>query len=252
MDPVQNPVVDLTVTALRQAGATNLGFFEKLLERSFAEHSPAFAMRWYGDSFRDQALSPRWLAQSLLTNAEKEGEGARALWSMAARTSDSAIAEEIKRHAVDESNHARYYLAMLKLTFPDCVTAEMQPKLNAISPGYVHADVVEPNLEATEMEVALDELVQMNIGEIRTRVHQLMLQPVLMAYCHPERRQRLLKLLTSIIADETRHIAYTAVILERAAHAGYAELIERIMFGRLAQFCALTLREVGERKFSGA
>lgn len=252
MDRDPNPIVELTKTALHEAGAVGLPFFSDLLARSFSEHAPPFGMRWYGDAFRAQAVDPAWLAQSLLTNAEKEGEGARALWTMAGRSAEPEMAAEIKRHAVDESNHARYYLAMLNLVFPDAAPPSMKPRLDAISPGYGHADQPTQALEHTELDIALDELVQMNIGEIRTRVHQLMLQPVLTAHCHPERRQKLAKLMATIIADETRHIAYTAAILERAAEAGHGARIERIMFGRLGQFCALTLREVGEHTFTGA
>ena len=58
--------------------------------------------------------------------------------------------------------------------------------------------------------ITLDDLIQMNIAEIRTLVHHILQRPMLLAYCAPERRRRLARLHDQLRLDEVRHIGYTA------------------------------------------
>jgi hypothetical protein len=97
----------------------------------------------------------------------------------------------------------------------------------------------------------LDELIQMNIGEIRTRIHQLLLRPVIMIHCPPEGRAKLQRILDSLLGDETRHIEYTARLIEKAMEAS-AGFVRHTMKQRLDEFNQITLEEVGELSFEGA
>ena len=100
----------------------------------------------------------------------------------------------------------------------------------------------------------IDELVQVNIGEIRTRIHQLLLRPVIMTYSAEAEHVRLSGLLESILSDETRHVAYTATLLEALSDQDeHLQDFIRTTFGqRLREFNEITLDEVDGRSFEGA
>jgi len=212
-------------------------------------YPPPFGMAWYGEKYREAASNPDWLAMSLVANAAKEGEGAQKLWGLAGRTANYEVAEQIRMHAVDEARHARLYIAMLETAFPDTISEEIRPALLALSPGYSPRDQPPVSPPAADNRV-LDELIQMNIGEIRTRIHQLLLRPVLTAYCPPDRRGKLARILDSLLEDETRHIEYTARLIERSIGRGLGEFVHRTMAKRLDEFNQITLGEVGESTYA--
>lgn len=237
-------VVSLTLNALRARGSGPLKGYARSLGAACASFPPPFGMAWYGKRFRDLVIDPNWLALALVGNAEKEGEGSRLLWRLAGRTADPDVADQIRWHAIDESRHARMYIAMLETAFPGAIPDELRPSLKAFSPGYGLRDRP-PVLPPAPAERVLDELIQMNLGEIRTRIHQLLLGPVIRVYCPPARRRRLARILDSLMDDETRHIEYTARLIERAIARGDGEFVYRTMARRLNQFNKITLAEVG-------
>ncbi len=242
-----NIAARLTLDAI---GARNdhVADYAVLLERVCADTPPPYGEAWYGERYRAVACDPEWLAQSLVANAQKEGDGARKLWILAARARDQHIAEQVRRHAIDESRHASLYLRMLDITFPDAVDDSLRQLLSSILPGYTLRDMPAQLPEEPEEHV-FDELVQMNIGEIRTRIHQLLLRPVIMLHCAEEGRTKLRRILDSILNDETKHVRYTARLLQTAVTSGRTELITRTMQQRMAEFNDITLQEVGQPSF---
>jgi hypothetical protein len=247
-----NVVAELTISALRESGGCALPNFEEIFNAAFETYEAPFGQAWYGELFREKARDPRWLATSLVLNAEKEGEGARRLWEMAACTADVDAADQVRRHAIDEARHAKIYIGMLDTAFPGCADAELRQHLDGIPPGYSLQDAPERGDVLMDFSYTLDELIQMNIGEVRTRINQLMLEPMILAHCHPSARPKISRMLNSIINDETKHIFYTAALIEKAAQTGHRKLVRDIMFGRLSQFCELTLDEVGAGTFEGS
>lgn len=231
------------LTALGAAGAGPLPEYAESLRAACDASAPAFGTVSYRRRYRDLARDPEWLAVSLVVNAEKEGEGSRKLWRLAARASDPDVAEQVRRHALDESRHALVYLAMLDTVFPGSVREADHARLRELSPRYRSADRP-PRLRRATRRRVLDELIQMNIGEIRTRLNQLLLGPAARRYCPARGRRRLARMLTTLLADETRHIAYTARLLERAIAEGERAFVRRTMARRLAEFNAITLAEV--------
>lgn len=239
-----------TINALRMRGTEALPHYELALETACEESPPPFGQAWYGEKYRAVASDPGWLASSLIANAEKEGEGSRKLWTLVARCPEPDIAEAIRQHAIDESRHALLYVAMCELVFPGALEGEVKEYADSLSPRYSPRDFPQPARKASR-EIVLDELIQMNIGEIRTRIHQLLMRPVITAYCPPDRQERLQKLLDSLMDDETRHIEYTARLIDSAALQGYSDFIVETALQRVKDFNALTLDEVGESRFIG-
>ena len=242
-------VAHLTLKALGSCGRA-LERYGRILKKACRAHPPPYGQAWYGETYRKLAVDPRWLANSLVSKASKEGEGSRKLWNLVARVEDDSIAEKVRLHAIDESRHALIYIALLKLAFPKAVSAAQLRALRRLSPGYASFDRPEP-LAPSTTEIVMDELVQMNIGEIRTRIHQLMLRPVITLHCPIGNRAKLGAMMDALLDDETRHIAYTAQIIDEFAHRGSAIAIANLFSRRLADFNDITLEEVGQRSFDG-
>ncbi|VBM56243.1 Uncharacterised protein [Burkholderia pseudomallei] len=243
-------VAEDTIQALRGYAPEELLHYEGTLRAACSAVSPAFGQAWYGEKYRAVASDPSWLASSLIANAEKEAEGSRKLWTLTARTPDKETAEAIRRHAIDESRHALLYVAMCELVFPDALDGALKVYAHSLSPRYSSLDFP-PGAEKSSQESVLDELIQMNIGEIRTRIHQLLMRPVLIAYCPQHQRDRLIRVLDSLLNDETKHVLYTARLIEKASCTGYANIVREITLERLREFNNITLAEVGEARFVG-
>lgn len=205
---------------------------------------PPFAFAWYGATFRQRSLNLRWLAAGLARNAVAEGQGARKLWQLAARTADPRIASLVRQHAIDESRHALVYLAMLDTVFPSALPPEDRAALRASCPRY-RVDDRPAGASPVPRHRLLDELVQMNIGEIRTRINQQLLAPALLTVCAAVNRRRLRRMLNSVLSDETRHIAYTAALLDHALAGPDDQFVVRTLHTRLAQFNRRTVDEIG-------
>lgn len=247
-----NAVSELTIAGMRENGGRELPNFEALLSSALETYQAPFGQAWYGDLYRQKARDPGWLATSLVLNAEKEGEGARRLWDMAATTADPATADQIRGHAIDEGRHAKIYIGMLDTVFTDCADDELRAHLATLSPSYGPKDRPARAEVTVDPSHTLDGLIQMNLGEIRTRINQLLLEPVLLAHCPSSKQPKILRMLASIINDETKHIYYTAALIEKAMHEGHATLARDIMFWRMSQFCKLTLEEIGSGTFEGS
>jgi hypothetical protein len=73
---------------------------------------------------------------------------------------------------------------------------------------------------------------------------------MILAHCAADRRERLMRILDTLLFDETRHIAYTAALIENFARNGRAEPVKRLMQERLADFNAITNEELGRNVFA--
>lgn len=212
-------------------------------ESACTEIDPAYGESWYGDLFRSAALDLNWLAHLLVINSHKEAEGSRKLWELCGRICDPARREKVRLHAIDESRHSSFYISMLELAFPNAVPAEHFDALRSISPGFKSTDQPALGLASSDAEV-LDEIIQMNIGEVRTLINQLLMRPVLDVIAPHNNQKRLLSLIDALANDELAHVAYTADLIEEMSNVGD---IRAIMRARMQEFSEITCREVGVR-----
>lgn len=248
-----NVVAELTLEALHAHDGQPRPHYRRALVSACGKAPPPFGFRGYGEVYRAAATDPYWLATSLMANAQREGEGAGQLWDLAACTPEAGLAAHVRKHAIDESGHARSYLAMLDLTFPGAVDDQFHAELATLSPGYTRRSARTPHPGSPfARPITVDDLIQMNIAEIRTRIHHLLQRPMLLAHCAPERHPRLLRLLDALLLDETRHIAYTATLIESFARAGGAGQVTRLMPERVADFNAITRDELGRGRFESS
>jgi hypothetical protein len=190
------------------------------------------------------------MAVSLITNAEREGDGARRLWSLAACSDDIDERYRLKCHAIDESRHALLYLALLDLTFPNAVSPPFRLELEGLSPRYsMNQRLVAVEGSPYAKKPSIDDFLQMNIAEIRTTVHHIMQRPALAAHCSRENRSRITAIQDSLLRDELYHVAYTAVLIERIARAAKFDEVSRLFRQRFSDFNKITTEELGEGVF---
>ena len=236
-----NAVARATLRALAAEGIPALPSYRRALVSACAKYPPAFGRKSYADYYRRQARDPDWVALSLATNAQGEGDGAEHLWDLAASTPDAEVARQIQQHAVDEARHSRGYVTLLGLIFPKQTDAQLLAKLKQLSPGYTMKSPLRAHKRSAYSRPAtVDEFIQMNIAEMRTRVQHLFQRPVLIGYCPPARRTRVRRILDSLLRDETHHIAYTARLIERAAQAGGPAGVVNLMHERMRDFNEIT------------
>lgn len=220
------------------------------LDKAIDEEPPPFGTAAYTNTYRGASSSGQWLAMSLITNAEREGDGAKRLWSLASCSDNEEERQLLKRHACDESSHALAYLALLDLAFPGAVTPTFRSELNQLSPHFSMAQEPYP-IEGSPYarKPSVDDYMQMNIAEIRTTIHHLMQRQALAEHCPPENMPRATKVLDSLLRDELSHVAYTAVLIEEKAANTDAEKLQRMFSKRVRDFNNITKEELGERVF---
>lgn len=251
-----NIVAGMTIEALRQHGVVELPAYDRALAAACTAFPPPFGENEYGDLYRRSAVDPDWVALSLLTAAQSEGEGARHLWDMAACTPDAEIARQIQQHAIDEARHSRGYITLLGFIFPEAADEGLRTRLRHLSPRYTGDSPLTPTAGSPYAYPAtVDELIQMNIAEIRTRIYHLLQRPVLLDHsCKTNQNQcpRVRQILDRLLIDETRHIAYTARLIDRAAQASGSEQITDLMRERVKDFNEITEEEMARRTLVAA
>ena len=224
-------------------------YFEGL-EQALRDEPPPFGTSEYGLVYRSLSVEPEWMAISLVTNAEREGDGSERLWSLAACTTDERHSRLLKRHACDESRHALLYLSLLDLSFPGAVTPEFRAELRQLSPGFTMRQELFPVPGSPYAKVAtVDDFLQMNIAEIRTAINHTMQRPALAQHCPPENQDKITKLHDSLLTDELSHIAYTAMLVDEMGRDADPEALRALFRRRLSNFNTITNGELGGNVF---
>jgi hypothetical protein len=218
----------------------------RALERAARTVGPVFAGQEYAGVFSDVSGIPEWMVVSLITNAEREGDGATRLWSMASRTAASGYRARLQEHAVDESRHSLLYLSLLDLCFPSSVEARFRRELASLSPRLsMHSELRVFPGSPYGRPASLDDFVQMNIAELRTTLHHVLQRRALEKHCPPAAWPRVRKILDSLLNDELYHVAYTAEIINGAP----AHTLEELMHQRVDDFDRITRGELCQRTF---
>lgn len=234
---------------MAETGRGQLPLYSSVLRRACSDRQPLFGRKEYGQIYREAAGDPHWLAISLITNAEREGDGAGRLWSLAACTADYKLSRAVKQHGIDESFHSRAYINILDLIFPNAVDDGLRRQLLGLSPGYREVDQPIPIPDSPYAhEVTIDDLIQMNIAEIRTRVHHLLQRPAVLTFCHDNKKASLTCILDRLLEDETKHVVYTAELIEARART-HPEEVEELFRARLSDFDEITREELGDHIF---
>lgn len=224
--------------------------YMQALEQALDDEPPPFDTAAYAGVYGQAADSAQWMAVSLITNAEREGDGSRRLWSLAACSDDGRVQQQLKTHALDESRHALLYLALLDLAFPGAVDPAFRQELDGLSPHFRPRQELAPVPGSPyAKKPTVDDFLQMNIAEIRTTIHHIMQRPALARHCAPEQQKRVTSIQNSLLGDELKHVAYTAVLIEEVARELPRERVAQLFRRRLRDFNQITFDELGEAGF---
>jgi hypothetical protein len=220
----------------------DLPFYSNALRKAFLSIDPVFTRDRYARFFFHCASTvPGWIQRVVLANGKGESEGSESLLHLWQNiTYNDFVAAEVMAHANDESRHSRMFVNITQLAFPRFMTAEDLHRYANSLPDVRTMQHVKGTTAIPENHL-IDHLVQMNIGEIRTRLHMHLFAPII-SFLTPEESKRLVQnQLRVLAADEMRHIGYTARLMETWAENGNAELIEKLYLGRLNTFNKITV-----------
>lgn len=215
-----------------------------LFEMAVAREPPPYFQAAYGESFRANVGQPVWVIQSLISNAVKEGEGSRDLAVVADECEDAGLASDLEVHIGDEARHCRMYVRLIDLVFPDALPAGLREHLRATFPPVAYRAAPARKRGMWKM---LDYLIQINLGEVRTRLHQKLLEPVLDCYCPAQNQEKLCGTLCKLAGDECCHIKYTASRIGALSREFPAADVERLFHQRFQEFNQYTLVQLGTR-----
>jgi hypothetical protein len=250
-EPSIDLITSIAAVALGRYGpATGAPRYLAGLDEALRCEPPPFGTREYGQIYRSLSAEPRWMGISLITNAEREGDGSRRLWSLAACSLDQRHRRLLKRHACDESRHALIYLALLNLAFPGAVSREFGIELRQLSPGFTLRMPLFPVPGSPYAKVpTIDDFLQMNIAEIRTAIHHTLQRPALAEHAPSWSLEKITKLHDSLLADELRHIAYTAALVDELGRDADPDRLAGLFRKRLRDFNTITNEELGGNVF---
>lgn len=235
----------LTVHAVGACSA-----YRNIVDKAVDMEMPPYTMSSYFEEYQKQACDPFWLASSLLSNSVREADGAKQLFKFINKipTELSEVSKAVVGHAIDETGHARTFIRLLRLAFPNAeISEELMAEIEANQPS-VNISATEPTEKKYTVNQTLDELAQINIGEIRTRINQLLLAPMLIAHAPSENRHLVEAIMSKLLRDEQQHIAYTAGILnsfcESTSHGDWVQKIYLHRFQRFNQKTICDLRGI--------
>jgi len=246
-----DPVLGVATVALtHRASLDRCSTYLAALREAVRRFPPPFGTDAYAQLYREASELGEWLAVSLMTNAEREGDGATRLWSLAACCPDAEERRLLKRHAVDESHHALAYLSLLDRCFPDAMSSEFHAQLRTLSPHYAMSqDVVAVEGSPYARQPTVDDYVQMNIAEIRTAIHHTMQRGALTRHAHPESMSGITKILDAILVDELNHVGYSAELIQQKVSSLPPDALAELVARRLQDFSQITRDELGTLVF---
>lgn len=225
-----NFVSEFVVHTLHDDADRSLARYEASLRNACESSPPPYGMGWFGEAYRRLTRNPSWFASLLASDAHLEGYSARQLWAYAGTSIDPDFARDLRLHASDEARHSRMFAKLLFVIFPEVETTELRQKLSDMSPRLKLREAQPPKeQESRPYSELLNTVILINLFEAKALVLERLLQPTLLAYCSPENERRVRRASDALIADEVRHVRYTANYLERASAMGYSDYIFQVM-----------------------
>lgn len=240
--------------------------WESMLTYALDSEPAVFALPAFARHYRELASNADWFADSLVANACLEGYGSQQILLFAQRLSNPEHAQLARRHALDESRHATVFVLALDLVFPGLLASQddnVRAQVRAMQPFMKDSDIRtnsslnelhEPQIQndphaaagvLTEAQT-IAEIMQVHITEIRALVLQDLVREAFLRHAPNSNADRLLRISDQLIADEGRHIAYCADIIEQAASKNTAtrEQLHEEMAQHMRNFNELTHEEL--------
>lgn len=220
----------MALRALEKHNYGELSIYQDLLSGIYNTHIPPYGEQIFQREYFRMIRDPGWFASLLVSDADIEGYSAGRLWTYASTVPDTHFAKEIQRHALDEARHSKLFSRMVLRLFPSLDEKDLREKLDAMSPE-LPPDTPEASEESRRgsFEEILNSAILLNIYEVKALVMLELLRPALLAYCEPSDQSWGKRVMSVLVADEARHIGYTARFINAAAANGYRSYISDAM-----------------------
>ena len=230
------------LSVVREHVDDDIPHYTHALKAAFADVEPVFTRRRYAEFFWDCATRvPGYVQRVILANGPAEAEGSEKLFDLWKGVDYNRIAEDgVLKHAFDESRHSRLFVRLTEASFPGFLSCEAGARFEATLPD-VRKAPLEKSTSSIPTAHLIDHLAQMNIGEIRTRLHMHLFAPIVFGLTPAENRTKARRILEVLVRDEVRHIGYTALLMEAWARDGAADHIARLYASRLRTFNRITV-----------
>lgn len=246
-----------SLDAIQQGLQEDCPKYSFVFTRALEQIDPIFFSPVYEGFFWHCASSiPNWLPRVIAACATTEGNGAHGLLDIWRRVDFYEAAEDgLLRHAKDEAGHARLFVQLARLLYPsnygegyiDDLSASLQP---------VTPDLLGKSEEQMDARMLLDYLMQLNIVEMRTRIHLHFLAPAYFNTAPAAVAGKVERILNGLNADETRHMCYTAQLIEQILDDGELERAAGIYACRLGDYhkhsldhCNSAVNDYGQGSF---
>lgn len=236
-------VTSLAAAALsRRRPGCEYATYREALSRASLEEPPPFGAQLYADMVDTASGEAMWAAMSLITRAESSGSRARHFWSLAARSADDE--QQLRQHAVAESEHVAAYVDLLGICLPHTLPEAFRLQLYAISPGY-H---MEQQLESVHEELhspafLVDDLILLNLAILRSLTICITQRPALLRHCPEANLAGAAGALDSLIEDELDGVACTAELIDGHARDLPMDRVAAALQGCLYRFNRATSEE---------
>ena len=160
---------------------------------------PVFARPRYAEFFWRCATTVQGYAASVvLANGPAEAEGSEKLFALWQGVDYNRRAEEqILEHARDESRHSHLFVRLTERAFPRFLTPSAGARFEERLPDVRRRPLAKSDLTIPEDHL-VDHLVQMNIGEIRTRLHMHLFAPIVFGLTPPDNRKAVRRILEGL------------------------------------------------------
>lgn len=243
-----NNVSELALNYLQRYNCQIAEDYKIVLREACEIHPPPHGMAWYGKLYRQYARQAEWFANSLITNAAEEGTGSRGVWKFSQGIENQEFAELVRNHSIDESRHSKMFVSLLNILFPTKMEADFREKLQALSPEYYphqHPPINPLSPEKImDEKLVMDEIIQINLLEIRALILQLLLRPVLQAYATPDDLPKVTQMSDVLIYDETKHIEYSGYCIGKYIEQGNESWVRETMIYRQQTINEMFLEDV--------
>jgi len=228
---------------LRKFADDDLPNYTDCLTAAFANTEPVFVRERYGEFFWHCATSvPGWLGAVVLANAAAESDGSAKLLRLWQGTADTHVGRKVFAHAEDEAGHSRLFVELAGAAFPSIGSREI---IRALASGLTKVDgrMLTKSSIPLDHVLVVDHLVQMNIGEIRTRAHMHLIGPAVLSAAPESKQAWVGRTLDRLGGDEVRHVGYTARLMEGWCRDGLKSRIRDLYSTRLREFNDITVSQ---------
>ena len=229
--------------SIKTRANSDLPRFSSLFLGSTKEVEPVYFTKPYEDFFWQCATTiPNWLPRVVAACASTEGKGAHALLAIWSRVSGHRTAEAgLLQHAKDEAAHARLFVQLARLAFPENYETGSLDELEQSLQPVTRDILVKSDRDPVSDRMLIDYMMQLNIVEIRTRLHLRMLAPMYYALTPSDKKPRVERILAALERDEMSHITYTACVIEDWASNHDTEHLAGVYTCRLQNYNEHTL-----------